>query len=269
MGANDGSLFAGVNEPSHVNIGKFPMVPILTSLQATLFIIGYGLIISFLVVVFARGIKNTKLDLLVANREITKIPAAFSIADSWIWAPALFLSAEKAYTQGWVGLFWFTVPNVACLFLFAFFAQRMRLMYPEGFTCSGYMHERYSKRVQIEYVFAHGGLAACSFAVQLLAGGTVISSLSGLSFFQATVLLAAVPIAYTFITGIRGSVVSDFIQLSLVFLIGAVIIPWAIIQGGGLEVVWNGMNGISHKYTSLVSPDGWNVFLTLDRKSVV
>ena len=236
-------------------------MPIITRLQALLLIGSYGSVISWLIVSFARSLKATKLDFLVASREIPKIPAAFSIADSWIWAPALFLSAQVAYTWGWVGLFWFTVPNVGCLILFAYFAERMRRLYPDGFTCSGYMRERYSKRVQNVYVFAHGGLATCSFAVQLLMGGKAISLISGLPFFWTTVILAVIPVGYTLYAGIRGSIASDFIQLSLVLVLGAIMVPWAITQGGGLDMVWKGLNGFSHTYTSLVSGDGWNVFL--------
>src|SRR5690348_312029 len=68
----------------------------------------------------------TKKRYLVANRGVGWRPAAFSIAATWIWAPALFVAAQQGYTHGWVGVFWFTVPNVACLVIFAAFASRMR-----------------------------------------------------------------------------------------------------------------------------------------------
>ncbi len=235
---------------------------ILTQVGAIALISIYGSVMSALVIGCTRGLKMTKLEFLVAKREITKVPAAFSIADAWIWAPALFLSAEKAYTQGWVGLFWFLLGNIACLILFAFFAERMRRMYPNGFTCAGYMRERYSPRVQNVYVLAHGGLATCSFAVQLLAGGAAISALSGLPYFWTTVTLAAVPIGYSLYTGIRGSIASDFLQLSLVLLILLIAVPWAVVAGGGFDVVLKGLYGVSGTYTSLVDGDGWNVFLT-------
>ena len=54
----------------------------------------------------------------VADRHIGAIQAGMSIAATWIWAPALFTSAEKAYTNGIPGLFWFLVPNILCLLLF-------------------------------------------------------------------------------------------------------------------------------------------------------
>jgi urea-proton symporter len=230
--------------------------------KAFLLIGSYGLVMSVLIMSMVGEAKSSKLDFLLARRDIPRIPAAFSIADTWIWAPALFLSAQVAYTWGWVGLFWFTVPNVACLALFAFFAERMRAMYPEGYTCAGYMRERYSPRVQKTYVFAHSSLSACSFAVQLLAGGTAISAISGLPYPWTTVMLAAIPVGYSLWAGLRASIASEFLQLSIVLLIGAAIIPWAVFQGGGPDVLRKGLYGITGTYTSLTSGDGWNVFLS-------
>jgi urea-proton symporter len=237
------------------------VIQLLTPLKALFLIGSYGSIMSALIISITRGIGSGKLEFLVAQRTISRIPGAFSIAESWILAPALFLSAEKSYTQGWVGLFWFTVPNVACLILFAYFADRMRRIYPDGYTCAGFMRERYSRRVQRTYLLAHGGLATCTFAVELLAGGTVISAISGLPYGWTTVILATVPIGYSLWTGMRGSVVSDFLQLSIVLGIGAVIIPWTIVEGGGLSVILRGIDGSSGTYNSLIAGDGWNVFL--------
>lgn len=48
----------------------------------------------------------------VGDRHMGTLQSAMSIAATWIWAPALFVSAEKAYANGFVGLFWFLVPNI-------------------------------------------------------------------------------------------------------------------------------------------------------------
>ena len=43
---------------------------------------------------------------------ITNTFGGTSIAASWIWAPALFVSVQLAYEKGIAGIFWFTIPNV-------------------------------------------------------------------------------------------------------------------------------------------------------------
>jgi len=233
-----------------------------SQLQGIALLAGYAAIVSLVVFVFSRGYRATKLHFLVANREIGCVPAAFSIAAAWVWAPALFLAAEKAYTQGWVGLFWFTVPNAACLILFAFFAKRVRDMFPQGFTLSEYMRTRHSKRVQRLYISTLGMLAVCSFAVQLLAGGKVISTLSGLPYPLVTVLLALIPIGYSLYSGLKASIISDFLQMGVILLVGGGIVSWAVGSAGGVDVVIRGLAGKTGTFQSLFSGDGLSVFYT-------
>ncbi len=233
-----------------------------SQLQGLAILAGYAIVVSAFVWFFSKGFIFSKVSFLVANREIGRIPAAFSIAASWIWAPALFLGSEKAYTQGWIGLFWFLIPNVLCLIFFSFFAKRIRNLFPDGFTLSGYMRERHSKRVQTMYLIALVGLATCSFAVQLLAGGMIISTLSGLSYFWVTVLLALIPVGYSLYSGLKASILSDFLQMAVILIVGGVIVFGAVSARGGLEMVWKGLNGKSGTYTDLFSGDGLNVFYT-------
>lgn len=223
---------------------------------------GYAAIVSLVVFIFSRGYRATKSHFLVANREVTRIPAAFSIAAAWVWAPALFIAAEKAYTQGWVGLFWFTVPNVACLIIFAFFAKRVRDMFPGGFTLSDFMRTRHSKRVQRLYIFTLGTLAACSFAVQLLAGGKIIATLSGLPYPLVTVLLALIPIGYSLYSGLKASIISDFLQMAVILVVGGSIVYYAIDAGGGFDTVVRGLYGKSGTFQNLFSGDGLSVLYT-------
>ena len=99
----------------------------------------------------------------VADRRLGLFQSAMSIAATWIWAPALFTSAEKAYTTGWPGLFWFLVPNVLCLLVFVPFAQRIRAQMPEGVTVSGYMAEHHRfKPVHGVYLFELSALTVLS-----------------------------------------------------------------------------------------------------------
>ncbi|QQG38133.1 MAG: hypothetical protein HYS26_01090 [Candidatus Kaiserbacteria bacterium] len=206
--------------------------------------------------------KFTKPQFLVANHEVGPLVGAMSTAAAWIWAPALFLAAEKAYTQGWVGVFWFVVPNMATLVIFAFFAWKLRSLFPDGYTLSGCMRERYSGRVQNVYLTALIGLATCSFAVQLLAGAKVLSVLTGLPYWSLTIILAIIPVGYSLYSGFKGSMVSDSLQLLMIYAVGALIVPWTIIAGGGWETVEKGLYGKSGTFTDLFSGDGLTVFLT-------
>lgn len=229
----------------------------------------YAAVIILVVWLFAGGRVFTKDSYLVANREIDALPAAFSIAAAWIWAPALFVSAQKAYTQGWIGLFWFMTPNILCLVLFAFFAGRIRELFPDGFTLSGYMADRYSPRVQKLYLVELTGLAICSFAVQLIAGGKVIAAMTGMPYPLVIMCMTTIPVVYTCIGGLRASVISDYFQMGIIGVVGAITIPWAVSNGGGFEAIQHGLFGKSGTYTDLFSGDGLNAFLTFGFPTII
>jgi Na+/proline symporter len=231
-----------------------------TSLQGTILIFGYGVLMWLLVGLFAGRFSRKKLAFLVADRKISQWPAAFSIAATWIWAPALFLAAQKAYQQGIVGVFWFTVPNVACLIIFAYFAEKVRDKLPDGFTISGYVRKRLSARCQNVYLLQLLGLATCSFAVQLLAGGVVIAGLTGISFLAVTVVLALIALSYSWWSGIRSSIMTDYAQMVFIALIGFTFIPWAVLESGGWSSVVAGLYGRTGTFNSLISGDGGMAF---------
>lgn len=138
----------------------------------------------------------------VGDRNAGCLMSALSIAATWIWAPSLFVSTEKAYMNGVVGLFWFLVPNVLCLMLFIPFAKRIRREMPKGITLAGYMKEKYkSDKVKGAYLFQLVGLSVLSTGVQLLAGGKILSTVTGLPFWLLTIMLAVIGYSYSQFSG--------------------------------------------------------------------
>lgn len=196
----------------------------------------------------------------VGNRNMGAVRSAMSIAATWIWAPALFTSAEKAYSNGIAGLFWFLVPNVLCLLLFIPFAKKIRKEMPNGITLSGYMHEKYkSEHVKRTYLFQLVGLSVLSTAVQLLAGGQILSLVTGLPLWLMTIILAVIAFSYSAISGIRASVLTDVIQMVFLLIACALFVPWAISMNGGMGVI--NLAGITGEYGNLFSGKGLEVFL--------
>lgn len=112
----------------------------------------YALIMIGATKIFTKSERNGE-SFYVGDRKMGTIVSAMSIAATWIWAPALFTSAEKAYVNGFAGLFWFLVPNVLCLMLFIPFAKKIRREMPNGITLSGYMHQKYNSNAVKKAVF--------------------------------------------------------------------------------------------------------------------
>jgi len=207
-------------------------------------ILVYGLLM--LLMGFVLRKKNTTKDwFLVGNRSIGWKLMAFSIAASWIWAPALFVSSQISYTNGYVALLWFAVPNCLCLVIYGIFAQKLRNKIPEGYTFTEYIRERFGEKVHNLYLFQVTGLSVCCFAVQLHAGAVVITSLTGLNYVFVTIFLSAVVLGYSYISGIKASVWTDYVQMMMIIVFGLLVIPMLLSATGlqGLDLY--GMKNIS------------------------
>ena len=197
----------------------------------------------------------------VGNREKGAFISAMSIAATWIWAPALFTSSEKAYLNGFAGLFWFVVPNVLCLVLFIPFAIKIRKEMPKGITLSGYMQMKYnSKSVKHIYLMQLTLLAILSTAVQLLAGGIVLSTITGIPLWVMTIILSVIAFSYAQISGICASILTDVIQMLFMIGVCLIVVPLAIQLNGGVEMIQ--LSGISGRYGNLFSGSGIEVLLS-------
>ena len=175
---------------------------------------------------------STTLEFHVGNRNMGSAQSALSIAATWIWAPALSTSAERAYLQGIPGLFWFLMPNIFCLLLFVPFAEKIRALMPQGVTLSGFMGERYGPGARRTYLFQLTALSVLSTGVNLLAGAAVLKTITGLPFPLLTVILAVIAFSYSQFSGIKASVLTDAVQMILILAACLLFVPWALQRNG-------------------------------------
>ncbi len=222
----------------------------------------YTVLMLGVTVFFSRKSRNAD-DFHVANRNLGTWQSAMSIAATWIWAPALFTSAEKAYSNGMPGLFWFLVPNVLCLILFIPFAKRIRERMPNGITLSDFMATTYkSEKVRKVYLGQLSLLSILSTGVQLLAGGKILSVITGIPLWLMTVILAAIAFSYSQFSGIKASVLTDALQMILMLAACAVFVPWALSLDGGVSDLVSGLGGVSGNFNKLFDKNGISVLLS-------
>ncbi len=212
-----------------------------------LFLLLFGIAMIAITWFFARWRKwHSKEGFLVASRKVGWILGGASIAASWIWAPALFVSVQMAYQQGLPGIFWFVLPNVIALAIFALLAPRIRERLPQGYTLPQYIkHRLESERVHKVYLFPYFFYQLMAVTVQLFAGGSLIFLLTGIPLIIVMPILLIIALAYTLISGLEASVITDFVQIAMIFAIGIVIIPMAVGAAGGFEAVEVGLGGLA------------------------
>lgn len=184
---------------------------------------------------------------LVANRRVGLLPGAFSIAVSWIWAPAIFVCSLKAYDQGLAGIFWFTLPNIVCFFTFAAIAVRLRRLMPNGYSLPDFVWQRFGgdKRAHSAFLLVAMAYDVTAIIANSLAGGVLMNSLAGISLPVCIIVMALISYSYAIWRGLPASIVTDFIQMSLILFLAVILVPWVVLKAGGLSAIEPGLAGIN------------------------
>jgi len=224
------------------------------SLGATYFLLFiFGLLMLGITYLFARWKGKyavTAERFLIAERKVGWLVGGASVAASWIWAPAIFVSTLFAYQYGLAGLFWFVFPNMIAVVIYAIIAPIIRKKLPYGYTLPQWIrHKLQNERVHKIYLFPFFFYQLMAIAVQLYAGGNLLALLLNVPVYQATavitiVLLAAIPLIYSLVSGLESSVITDFVQLLLLVLSLIIIIPW-LLGTVGIDVLSSGLGGVS------------------------
>jgi len=217
----------------------------------------------FLITAIATKRTRDPLTFHIADRKMGTFQSALSIALTWVWAPALFVSAERAYTQGVIGLFWFLVPNVLCLIIFIPFAKRIREQMPQGVTLAGYMGEKHGQKAKRVYLFQLSTLSIFSTGVNLLAGSSILAMITGLPFPLMTIIMALTSFLFTQRSGIKASVVTDAVQI--IYIMGICFLFTTLaIRGAGFQSLVDGLSGPGGAFGSIFSRTGLEVFRLSD-----
>jgi Na+/proline symporter len=222
----------------------------------------YGLLVAFsaamiLFTAFAsrNHLWHTAVGFMAAGRKVPWWLGAISLAITWIWAPALFISTQQAYQNGLAGIFWFTFPNIISLMIIAPLAVRIRNCLPTGFTQPEWIKIRFDSKTHKLYLLPFFWYQLMAVTVQLYAGGSIFALLTGAKIEIVMAILASATLVYSAISGMRASIITDFLQYGLVLFAAALIIPWTVSEAGGWSAVTGGIGGITGAHGSLFDPE--------------
>lgn len=149
---------------------------------------------------------------------------ASSTAATWIWAPAIFVSSDKAYFNGVWGFLMFLIPNIMTLVLFAYFAEMGRNKI-DGFTIvdaianAGDGQKRLHLAVSVIVLI-------CSTCVQILGLHTLFAAWFELPKWLTAMTVSVLAITMVGRSGIKGSIQTDAVKYVVMFLAGvALLVP--------------------------------------------
>lgn len=228
----------------------------ITQQDGLIILLIFGIAMISLVYFLTKRKQHTNERFLVANRQVSWLRGAFSIAVSWIWAPAIFIASLQAYTKGIAGAFWFIVPNILCFFVFAPLAVRLRKLMPEGYTLPEFILKRYDgdKKTHVSFLVVFFGYQLGAIIINALAGGTLLHILTGMDFSVAVLALSGVALIYSLISGLEASILTDVIQMLMVLVFGFILVPWVIMQAGGWSAISGGLGGVTGEFSNMFDP---------------
>jgi Na+/proline symporter len=193
-------------------------MPVLLSLCTLYIVIGY---------ILSKRV-NTASDFLVAGRSLPVIVVSFTIAATHFGGGVFVGGIEWGVEKGvWPGAYAGIGLGLTCL-LSAFIAGKFRSI-DDGITPPDFIEHRYghSKFLRgyhaIVYILGTVAIIACQF----MAFGSMASAF-GISYKSAVLLGTVVVIIYTYMAGMWGVAITDFIQLGMCI----VFIPIIAVLGG-------------------------------------
>ncbi len=183
-----------------------------------IYLLTYSLAMLAFVYFVERRRKQTTERFLAANRNVGGTLGAMSIAASWIWAPALFVSTQVGYQWGYSALAWFSLPNLLALMFFGFVAAKIKETIPEGFSYIESLKTKKGKFRETQLTLQMG-LQAIIFALQLTAGAELLTYVTGASYQTTVIIMTLLPLAYSLFSGLHSSILTDALQYAFIAIV--------------------------------------------------
>lgn len=229
---------------------------VLSSLEIYILFGSFAAVMVAAVWIFTSKDHMTPEKFLLADRKVTPWRGAFSMAVSWVWAPAIFICSMQAYTKGLAGVFWFTAPNILCFFVFAVLVKKLREKMPDGYSLPDFIWHRFQKNkpAHLAFLLIAFGYQISAIIINAVAGGTLLNLVSGIDINLAITGMVALALLYSLISGLKASILTDLIQMLMIVTFAVILVPWTIINSGGWASVTNGLGGISGEHASILHP---------------
>src|SRR5690554_2418790 len=208
---------------------------------------------TYLLTLLIRKKKENADAFMVANERIGIGLASSSMTATWIWAASFYAAATSGYTYGVSGPLHYGLWGALMILFIYPFGQRFRKLAPKAHTLGELIHARHGSSSQLILAVSNILGSTISLMVNFTAAGALVAVLSPLS-FQAGVVIAGVGVlCYTFWSGFRAAVFTDFVQLVALMAIAVVIIPAVLYAMGGPTAFVSGLENLSLEQQSFFS----------------
>jgi len=224
----------------------------LSATAALLLLIGfYGL--TFLMSLRI-GRRNESADgYMVSNNAVGFGLSAASMTATWIWAASFYASATSGFKYGLSGPIHYGLWGALMILFIYPYGKRFRQLAPKAHTLGEILHARHGASSQMIMAVSNIVGSCISLMVNFTAAGALVSILSPLSFIQGVLIAGLGVLIYTFWSGFRASVMTDFAQLIAMMASAVIIIPLIFFNAGGPDLLEQNMWRLSPEQADFFS----------------
>lgn len=179
--------------------------------------------------------------------------SAASMIATWIWAASFYASATSGFKYGLSGPIHYGLWGALMILFIYPFGRRFRQLAPKAHTLAEIIHARHGTSSQLIMAGSNIVGSCISLMVNFTAAGALVSILSPLSFIQGVLIAGLGVLSYSFWSGFRASVMTDFAQLMAMILSAVIIIPLIFFNAGGSDMLQANMWRLSSEQANLYS----------------
>jgi Na+/proline symporter len=194
-------------------------------------VIGVYLVIQLGIGVYAARGVGTEADYVVAGRSVGLVLGMFSMFATNFGAETVIGSSAAVAADGLAGgradPFGYTI----CWTLMAIFVA-YQLRSREYVTVGDFFRERYGVAIEklVVVIMVPGSLIWA--AAQMMAFGQILSVVSHIAVGHAIIIATTLIVIYTTIGGMKGDILTDFVQ-SIVIIVGLALLGWFVMRHAG------------------------------------
>lgn len=183
--------------------------------------------------------------------------SAASMTATWIWASSLYASATSGYTYGVSGPLHYGLWGALMILFIYPFGKRIRSLAPKAHSLAEILHARHGRSSQLILAGSNVLGSVLSLTSNFIAGGALIAMLSPLSFSTGIAIIATGILLYTLWSGLRASILTDFVQVCAMLGAVVIIVPAVFFLAGGPAVFEAGAANLTEQQQSFFSSDAF------------
>ncbi|HHT9126054.1 MAG TPA: sodium:solute symporter family protein [Candidatus Brocadiia bacterium] len=189
---------------------------------------------------------NTAEWFLSAGRNMKGGIVTASIVSTWTWAATIMVSSKMGYDYGISGPYWYAAGATIPIILFSVIAIYLKKLVPQLHTFPEFILHRYDKKTH--WIMIIIGLLACAIVTSMviLGGALALNVLTGINVKIAVLVIPLAFCFYSSITGLRGSIVTDYLQIAIILVIGLGLSVFFYCKYGDFGV-YNMLNNINNR----------------------